>query len=152
MKRHVMQLTTLVVVGAGMGLVAGCGNDLPQQKTYPVTGSVTLDGRPLAGATVVFHAVDKSNFKWGELPQGTTDQQGKFKLFTYSSEDGAPVGEYTVAIELAPPSQDEGDDQVKWDRSRPRLPDRYLDPAKSGFKVRIEPKSNELPAFDVKSK
>jgi hypothetical protein len=148
---HPARLTAAVAVALTLGL-AGCSDDL-RQKTYPVTGKVTLDGQPLGGATVVFHPVDKTNFKWKELPQGTTGPDGTFSVFTYTKpDDGAPAGQYKVAVEVAPPPQDdEGGDQVKRTKG-PRLPARYLDPAQSGLTATVEAKSTALPTFELKSK
>ena len=104
-------------VAAVLVVCVGCGAPaLPKQQTYPVTGTLLLDGKPLANATLVFRPSDKdkSNFKWEELPQGTTDAAGKFVLFTYAAGDGAPAADYVIGIEVAqPPQDDDGADQVK---------------------------------------
>jgi hypothetical protein len=42
--------------GAGSSFVAGCNDAGP--KTYPVTGTVTLDGQPLQEADIVFVPLD----------------------------------------------------------------------------------------------
>src|SRR5262245_38254316 len=69
-------------------LLAGC-TTTTGPKTEPVTGTVTLDGKPLAGAQVVFQP--KSG---GQAASGTTDAQGKFTLTTFNAKDGAAVGSY----------------------------------------------------------
>jgi hypothetical protein len=143
MHRSILLLTGLAMIG--------CGGDLPQQKTYPVTGSVTLDGKPLPNITVIFHAEDKSAFKWKELPQGTTDSEGKFTIFTYKNApaDGAPAAKYLVGIEFTPPPQDnDGGDQVKRVKGV-RVPAKYADPKTSGLSVTVEPKSNSLAPFSL---
>lgn len=142
------------VISLAFMVMAGCGSDLPQQKTYSVTGSVTLDGKPLPNVTVIFHAEDKASFKWKELPQGTTDAEGKFTIFTYknSPADGAPAAKYLVGIEFTPPPQDdEGGDQVKRVKGV-RIPAKYADPKSSGLSVTVEPKSNSLAPFALSSK
>jgi len=72
----------------------GCGSDLP--KTVPVTGTVTLDGKPLEGATVNLLSDEKS------LPAGgTTDESGNFTIKTTVGDkvvDGAVVGTHKVAV------------------------------------------------------
>jgi hypothetical protein len=97
-KKH--RLIVLLVVAAPF--VAGCNSENLQQPTYPASGKVTSGGKPVAGAMVVFHPVDKAKFKWEELPQAVTNEKGEYSLYTYSSNDGAPAADYTVGIALVP--------------------------------------------------
>jgi hypothetical protein len=73
---------------------AGCGGGSAKQPTVQVTGTVSLAGSPVEGATVVFGAA--SGQERGAT--GITDAAGRFKLTTYNKDDGAIVGKYTVAI------------------------------------------------------
>jgi len=130
----------------------GCGEGNIQQPTFPAKGEVKLNGKPLKGATVVFHAVDKSKFKWQELPQGTTDAEGKFSLFTYSARDGAPAGDYTVGIALLQAPEEEGGDQVKWDASAAKLPIKFADAKTSGITATVSAKATVIPTFELSSK
>jgi hypothetical protein len=100
---------------------------------------------------VVLHAVDKTKFKWEEIPQGKTDDQGRFELFTYSSNDGAPAGEYQVAIAVLQAGSDDGSDQVKRERSV-SLPAKYAEPKTSGLTATIEKRKTTLPSFQLSSK
>lgn len=127
----------------------GCSSD-NRQKTYPVTGQVVLDDKPLGGVTVVFVPVDKSKFKWDEQPKGRTDADGKFTLFTYETGDGCPAGQYKVGL-LVIRGDDEGADQVKLIKSA-RFPDKYRDPEKSGLTATVETQSNVLQPFKLSSK
>lgn len=136
-------------------LVAGCSRsefkDL-KQPTFPVSGEVRLDGKPLVGATIVFKPVDASKFKWREQPQAKSDAEGKFAVFTYASGDGAPSGDYRVAIAVLGASDDEGSDQVRRDPAAARLPARYGDAATSGVTAKVEPKPTTLPPFELSSR
>ncbi len=143
---------SLVVLACLAMCVLGCGEPNIQQPTFPVTGEIKLDGKPLKGATIVLHAVDQTKFKWKELPQGTSDDQGQFSLFTYESNDGAPEGEYKVGIALLPTSNEEGGDQVRREKGMPKLPTKYADPNTSGVTVKVERKSTELPPLQLSSK
>ena len=130
----------------------GCGEGNIQQPTFPATGEVKLNGKPLKGATIVFHAVDKSKFKWQELPQGMTDAEGKFSLFTYSASDGAPAGDYTVGIALLQAPEEEGGDQVKRDAGAPKLPAKFADARSSGISATVNAKATVIPTFELSSK
>jgi hypothetical protein len=70
-------------------LAAGCGGGL---KPVPVTGDVTLDGKPLANAGVLFCPVEK-----GPEAIGVTDASGKFQLSS-TEHSGALPGQYRVTI------------------------------------------------------
>lgn len=83
-------------------IVTGCGND---QALVPVSGTVFLDSRPLANATVVFHPAD------GRPSMGKTDEMGDFELSYIREEKGALIGKHTVSIstyqEADPDSENE---------------------------------------------
>jgi hypothetical protein len=79
-------LTVLLVAAAG------CGS---QRTPVPVSGTVTLAGKPVEGATVTFHV--RGDDKEGRPAIGQTDKTGTFRLKT-GNEDGARPGEYKVVI------------------------------------------------------
>jgi hypothetical protein len=72
----------------------GCNSEGAKLSTIPVTGTVTLDGKPVPGAAVAFSPTDAK----GRAASGLTDIDGKFKLTTMTSGDGALAGSYKVAI------------------------------------------------------
>ncbi len=72
-------------------LIAGCGPRRP--KTVPVTGVVTLDGKPVQGASVMFSPEGE-----GRPAMGETDQEGKFSLKTFDPGDGAILGKHQVTV------------------------------------------------------
>jgi hypothetical protein len=82
-------------------LLAGCGGVGP--RTVPVSGTVTLNGQPLANATVVFVPVPDAASK-DPLPSsvGITDNEGHYSLVlnTDSKKKGAVVGKHKVMITL----------------------------------------------------
>lgn len=123
-----------------------------RQPTHPVRGQVTLDGKPVANATIVFKPVDASKFKWREQPQAKSDAEGRFTVFTYESSDGAPAGDYRVGIAILAAAEDEGSDQVRRDATAPKIPARYGDAATSGLTAKVETKPTELPPFELSSR
>jgi hypothetical protein len=131
----VMKLRIVAILA--IAFAAGCGESNLQQPTFPVSGTLTYEGQPVAGATIVFHPTDKSKFKWDERPQAKTDADGKFTVFTYKPGDGAPAGDYKVAVALIVVG-DDGDDQVKRTKGKPAsLPAKYADPAQSGLTATV---------------
>lgn len=91
MRRHAWHLVCLATL-----MIWGCSEEAPNyaEQLVPLRGTVTLDGKPLADATVVFLARE------GESRQtsGTTDDTGQFSLATGSGNEGAIPGEYDVLI------------------------------------------------------
>jgi len=76
-------------------LAVGCGGP---GKPVKVEGVVTLDDKPLPGATVTFVPKDK-----GRSASGLTESDGSFRLTTFRTEDGALPGEYKVIIVVPEP-------------------------------------------------
>jgi hypothetical protein len=72
---------------------AGCGG---KHTPVPVSGTVTLDGQPLEGATVYFYMVGDE--REGRPAMGTTNKDGEFQLSTLGNNDGALPGRYKVVI------------------------------------------------------
>jgi predicted small lipoprotein YifL len=72
--------------------LTGCGSRGPQM--FPVSGTVTLDGKPVAGASVMFSP--ETN---GTPAAGTTDEQGYFTLRTVN-RDGVSPGKHKVTVTL----------------------------------------------------
>lgn len=64
--------------------------------TYPTSITITQDGAPLAGATVVLYPEDSSLTRWPV--GGITDEQGKADMMTSSKYAGAPAGKFKVIV------------------------------------------------------
>ena len=88
-------------------MLCGCNGDI-----VPVSGKVTLDGEPLAGAVINFQPIRDSS---AEPPAATgsvghTDAQGQYVLrLVDPDQTGALVGEHTVTISTATASGVEGE-------------------------------------------
>ena len=83
----------LVILGT---CLVGCKGGVAGPPTEPVSGVVTLDGKPVAQANVVF-VPDGS----GQAAAGITDEAGKYTLTTTNPQDGAVVGKYKVMVTKA---------------------------------------------------
>jgi len=123
-----------------------------RQPTHAVQGQVMLDGKPVANATIVFKPVDAAKFKWREQPQAKSDAEGRFTVFTYEANDGAPAGDYKVGIAILAAAEEEGSDQVRREKAAVKIPARYGDAATSGLAAKVEAKPTELPPFELTSR
>ena len=81
-------------------LICGCGGG-SEFELVPVSGIITMDGKPLEGAEVVFapQAVE-DQASVGPASVGTTDASGKYVLVTTKGEEGAMVTDHVVAVSL----------------------------------------------------
>jgi hypothetical protein len=85
MKRHVVLVSILAIA------FSGCGKARPVK----VAGIVTLDGKPLSGATIVFTPDQEGG---GRQAAALSDVDGEFELTTYNTGDGALPGTYKVVV------------------------------------------------------
>jgi hypothetical protein len=129
-------------------LLAGCGGR--SVKTTPVSGRVTLDGKPLPDAMVMFvPAVGASPADQDPLPSsvGTTDGDGRYSLVLNSGgkANGAVVGKHKVIITLG----SQGSSSETKRTFHKQLPQRYN--RKTELECEIPPDGRNDANFDLKS-
>lgn len=74
----------------------GCSTDWPADypgKFQPVSGKITLDGKPLAQVFVSFVPEGEGSV----LGSGVTDEAGRYRI-SYQSSVGAPAADYRVIL------------------------------------------------------
>jgi len=90
-----------------LSTMTGCSSGkIDEIQTLPVEGTVTLDGQPLAMATVQFQPQSGE----GRSSAGRTDDTGHFELIFDSDRNGALPGAHRVsitAVREVPGKQDE---------------------------------------------
>lgn len=143
--------------------LAGCGGGGGVEGVVSAGGTVTLDGKPVSGATVSF-APDGAA---GRHATGLSDENGKFQLTTLVPGDGAVPGRYkisvskvTVTVDNKPTSQEEGMRQIKErlqkggeaailapaGKSKDELPTKYSKTESSGLFAEIQASGkNDIP-------
>lgn len=147
---------TVLHFGSSYGLVilllttiSGCSEK--GVHLVPVTGLVTLDGKPVADAGVVFTPV---SIEQGPSASGSTDSEGKFVLMT-NNRDGAVLGDHRVSIskadpfgEVVSPEAFENADLIRKRglaiKTKHFLPERYANVETSELLVTVKEEPNEL--------
>lgn len=81
---------TWIALGLTVFAALGCGRNGPELGT--VSGIVTLDGKPLPGAVVMFTPA------LGRVSRGRTDPNGAYELRFAGDVKGAVLGEHRVTI------------------------------------------------------
>jgi hypothetical protein len=116
---------------------------------YPVQGKLTMNGEPLAGATLVFYRTDKPPEGSAKTPpRARTNEDGTFSVSTYSGNDGAPAGRYRVTA-----SWKGGDEGVVTQEQRDSMPEKlprtYQNPKITKLRAEIQEGDNDLPTWDI---
>jgi hypothetical protein len=88
----------LVVVGSLVLAGCGGGGEAKRIAVFKVTGTVTLQGNPLAQAVVTFSPKEGQPIP---VAFGMTNEKGEFTLTTYTTGDGAAAGSYGVVVSKA---------------------------------------------------
>ena len=124
-----MNFRFAIVTVFTLTMLVGCGSD--SDMGY-VTGVVTLDGKPVGGASVTFYPAD------GRSSSGFTDVDGNYELSQTTDRKGAAPGEYKVTV-----FQDEVD-ALEAGGENFELPVKYADKKKTDLTETVELGSNEI--------
>ncbi|MGL4549863.1 MAG: hypothetical protein ACRC33_01645 [Gemmataceae bacterium] len=112
---------------------------------HPVRGKVLVDGKPAAGATVVFQPVQDAAESL--KPSGRVGDDGTFRLATHPHGNGAPAGEYVALVTWY-----DGDGRAAADPKN-KLPARYADRQKSPLpRLTVKSGTNDLEPFNLSMK
>ena len=108
-------------------------------KTQPVTGTVTLDGSPLADANVIFTPTGDG----GSPASGKTDASGVYKLQTAQGAAGAGTteGNYVVTVTcnkvVKEAERDSEGEVIREEETQNIVPAKYGDQKKSGLTATV---------------
>jgi len=135
-RRLTSPVYALAILIASTSFLSGCSSHSDDPTTYPVTGQVTLDGSPAAGAVVTF-----SPKSGGEATaaQTTTDAEGKFDVQVFldggkRTQRGLMPAEYRISvIQLEKPSGQ----SLRITSSRNLLPKKYASEQTSGLETTV---------------
>ena len=142
-------LTLLAVLLCLLIAPLGCGKKV--LKTEGVSGVVTLDGQPLADATVHFIPADST----GSPSYGKTNENGEYKLQTLlgAADAGTTPGQYKVRVECVEmyetgkTFQENGEEKPEM-KARSIIPAKYNDENTSGLEATVVKGSNTF-NFDL---
>lgn len=125
----------LLLLTASLAAAAGCGGEFPLAG---VSGVVTLDGEPLANASVYFQPQRRGGDPVVGPPSiGVTDEAGRYDLSTIEGARGAIVGGHVVSVStfdarMVDPNNSDRVSVV----TEERVPPRYRTPSELRFEVR----------------
>lgn len=133
----------------------GCGGDPDRSSTAPVSGTVTLDGKPLVSGTITFETT-------GSRPASGVIKEGEIlNVMTYEPNDGAPVGTHQVSITateiaksavVANPGETTDFDPNYMGGGNSLILKKYNNPSTSGLTAEIQSGTENVLQFDLEPK
>ncbi len=118
-------------------VLVGCGSQPSGDvlSTVPAAGIVTYKGKPLEFHQVILMSEGK------RPAAGVSDADGKFILGTNDVGDGAPAGDYQVAVTYVGPTSTNPEEGMNEFTTPPppkvKIDRKYADSTKSGIQVTI---------------
>lgn len=149
---RVFRLRTWIVLPALLAtavLGVSCGDG--RRAVYPVRGQVLYEDKPTPGALVIFHPVNDPD-PTAPRPVARVNADGSFAPTTYTTDDGAPAGEYVVTVSWVKDVDNQNTPKEEQKEQPNMLPDRYSKEKTSGLRVEIKKGRNELPPFRLTRK
>src|SRR5208282_3006456 len=110
-----------------------------RKATQPVRGKVFFEGSPPADALVTFHLLNPTTKKFDRTGEALVDPDGTFTLSSYTANDGAPVGDYTVTVVWNSPFVD-----AQGNPGPNQLPERYSKAETSDLRVKVREGPNDF--------
>ncbi len=132
-----------VLLIAGLAVLPGCGDG--RERCYRVTGEIYVDGKPAADCFLYLQPAEGTADPKRPHPFGRTDENGSFAVSSYVAGDGAPPGDYVLTFKWPEPS---GTFKQQFD-GPDRLKQKYADPAKSEYHIKVEKKDNAFPRYEL---
>jgi hypothetical protein len=122
--------------GVALVLALGCGSG---RKFAPVSGKVTMNGQPLAGATVSFQPIaPEGSVDVAPGSAGKTNDKGEYTLKAADGKsNGAWVGKHRVRISALQEQTGTGDERPPrggWPQ-QDKVPRKYNDESKETYDV-----------------
>lgn len=117
-------------------------------KLVPVTGSITVDGKPAEGAVILFHA---DGNEINSVSSAVAKADGTFEPVT-DSEPGMPVGRFKLSVSYPDPSVKPTEQQLMMLGAEPGpdlLKGRYISKDKSDLTAEVTATTTSLPALTL---
>lgn len=132
----------LVLAAVSVLTASGCAGE-KRVPVFPVSGKVSFQGKPPAGAIVVLNPVGTSE-NHDVMPTGTVKDDGSFSVTAYEPGDGAPQGEYVATVQWYKVTKELGGPGPNV------LPKTYATPKTSPVKVTVGNGPVEIPPITIR--
>jgi hypothetical protein len=145
-RNSLVQVMAFGFLALACALLPACKPKEEEIALFPVSGNVTVGGKPLLTGDVQFYADESKGNNYKRIPTGHVSN-GTYKLMTGSAlgnKEGAPAGWYKVAVHAGSATSEE----LKSYKA-PSISSDYQNPKKT--KILIEVKEGADPkSYDIK--
>jgi hypothetical protein len=124
-----------IALACVVSTVVASGCDSKPYGLAPVSGVVTLDGRPIEGARVSFQPLGGEKTNPGPGSYAFCDAAGHYELKTIRDEMGAVPGPHVIRISSAQPKADSASDSDSGPAFQDPIPARYNSQTQLTFTV-----------------
>ena len=128
-----------------ISFLVGCGSEY---DIAPVSGKITLDGAPLAGALVSFEPLATDGLEAGYGSYGECNEEGVYQLKSLHGENGAIVGPHRILITTMKGKEGPNGEMIMI--SKERVPDKYMD-YDNPLKFDVPAEGTDQAHFELKS-
>ena len=152
----------VVLLGVCLLFSTGCGSEKDPRARHlvPARGTITIDGAPLGGATIIFAPTENNQFSVQSATM--SDQNGRFELTTFLPGDGIHPGNYNVTVFKDETFNSVSDEEiarmeasgrgVSYDIiTRSLIPTRYNSSETSGLTIEIPARGNRNISISLES-
>lgn len=125
--------------------LSGCSSN--SDKLFLVSGSVTVDGKPADGASILFHPDDPA----AVTASGVVNADGTFTLVSAMNE-GVAAGKYRVTVTWPDPSKKPTKEQLMMGTAEPGpdlLKGKYATRDQTSLTAEISSSTTVLPPFEL---
>lgn len=121
------------------------GSSSPPLETIAVKGKVTLNGKPIPGASIQLHPVPGSQAAIEVHPRGLAGDDSQVEFTTFQPKDGVPAGEYVATVSYMRIKVVNGESVAG-----PQLvPAIYTKASTSPLRVKVSSETRDLPTLQV---
>jgi hypothetical protein len=146
----------IVMIGVVAFAATGCSGQSSSDGNVPISGTVTLDGKPAALTIITFWSMQEGAGAAG-VNRTTSDDSGRFTLGEKGNEKqkgvGLAPGEYKVTLSRTVDRSGkpviEGGKATEPVTATETFPDRYQDKSASPLTIEVSPDKTTF-TFDIK--
>ena len=145
------QFSLLTALGLIVSFVGCSGSDANMPQLVKVHGTVSYKGKPLEGGHIVFTPATGKGGDSGQVATGEISSNGTYELTTFSTGDGAILGQHivTVVSQKGDMPKPDASGRINYVLPKNEVPAKYAAADKSPLRCTV---AAGMPPFDIELK